>query len=60
MVQDHTPKTFTSGLVIPLICLPLEGGKVVYSHGTEIRKYIDDDGDGKADRHEVILKAWNR
>ena len=54
----HTPKTFTSGLVIPLACLPLEGGKVVYSqYGTEIRKYIDDDGDGKADRHEVILKG---
>ena len=54
----HTPKTFTSGLVIPLACLPLEGGKIVYSqHGTEIRKYIDEDGDGKADRHEVILKG---
>ena len=54
----HTPRTFTSGLVIPLACLPLEGGKVVYSqYGTEIRKYIDDDGDGKADRHEVILKG---
>ncbi len=53
----HTPREFTGGLVIPLGMLPAKGGALV-QYGSEIRKYTDADGDGKADSHEAILKGF--
>lgn len=53
----HQPTTFTEKLAIPLGILPLADGTLV-QHGQEIRRYIDKDGNGKADRHEVILEGF--
>ena len=53
----QTPRVFAEGLVIPLGILPTEKG-VLVQYGTEIRLYIDDNKDGKADRFETILEGF--
>jgi putative membrane-bound dehydrogenase-like protein len=53
----HTPRVFAEGLVIPLGVLPEENAALV-QYGSEIRRYIDDDKDGKADRFETILEGF--
>jgi hypothetical protein len=53
----HTPRVFAEGLVIPLGALPTEKGALV-QYGSEIRHYIDDNKDGKADRFETILEGF--
>jgi putative membrane-bound dehydrogenase-like protein len=53
----HKPRVFAEGLVIPLGILPTKNGALV-QYGTEIRHYIDDNKDGKADRFETILEGF--
>ena len=53
----HKPRVFAEGLVIPLGILPTGKGALV-QYGTEIRHYIDDNKDGKADRFETILEGF--
>ena len=55
----HTPRVWAEGLAIPLGLLPEPDGKAAFvQHGTQIRRYEDSDGDGKADRHEAILEGF--
>jgi putative membrane-bound dehydrogenase-like protein len=51
------PRVFAEGLAIPLGLLPYRNG-VYVQHGTEIVFWSDTDGDGKADRREVILSGF--
>ncbi len=53
----QTPRVFAEGLVIPLGILPMMDG-VLAQYGTQIRRYIDDNKDGKADRFEVVLEGF--
>lgn len=53
----HKPRVFAEGLVIPLGLLPTGKGALV-QYGSEIRHYIDDNKDGKADRFETILEGF--
>ncbi len=53
----QTPRVFAEGLVIPLGLLPTAKGALV-QYGKEIRHYIDDNQDGKADRFETILEGF--
>jgi putative membrane-bound dehydrogenase-like protein len=55
--DPQTPAVFADGLAIPLGVLPTDHGTFV-QHGTEIRRYHDKDGDGKADGFEVILDGF--
>ena len=51
------PRVFADGLAIPLGILPYKNG-VYVQHGTEIVFLSDTDGDGKADKREVILSGF--
>ncbi len=51
------PRVFAEGLAIPLGILPYNNG-VYVQHGTEIVFLSDTDGDGKADKREVILSGF--
>ncbi|MBA4188212.1 MAG: hypothetical protein C0467_09375 [Planctomycetaceae bacterium] len=52
-------ETFASDLNIPIGVLPLPDGKsVIVSSVGEIRKYTDADGDGKADKSEVLFSGF--
>ncbi len=51
------PRVFADGLAIPLGILPYKNG-VYVQHGTEIAFLSDSDGDGKADKREVILSGF--
>lgn len=53
----QTPRVFADGLAIPLGVLPLKDG-VLAQYGTQIRRYIDDNSDGKADRFEIVLEGF--
>jgi putative membrane-bound dehydrogenase-like protein len=53
----QTPRIFAEGLAIPLGLLPMMDG-VLVQYGTQIRRYIDDNQDGRADRHEVVLEGF--
>ena len=55
--KPATPKVFADGLAIPLGILPSKDS-VIVQYGPDIRRYIDSDGDGKADRFEVILTGF--
>ena len=55
--EVQTPRIFAEGLAIPLGILPMMDG-VLAQYGTQIRRYIDDNKDGKADRHEVVLEGF--
>jgi putative membrane-bound dehydrogenase-like protein len=51
------PRVFADGLAIPLGILPYKNG-VYVQHGTEIVFLSDTDGDGKADKRDVILGGF--
>ncbi|MDB6175408.1 MAG: hypothetical protein JWL59_4719 [Chthoniobacteraceae bacterium] len=51
------PRVFAEGLAIPLGVLPYKNGAYVH-HGSEIKFLSDTDGDGKADKSEVILGGF--
>ncbi len=55
--SPQTPRVFADGQAIPLGLLPLADG-VLVQHGPEIRRYHDDNGDGKADGFEVVLEGF--
>jgi len=52
-----TPRVFADGLVMPLGVQPYRDG-VFVQYGADIRFYRDTDGDGRADRHEVVLTGF--
>src|SRR5262245_52038344 len=51
------PRVFADGLAIPLGILPYKSG-VYVQHGPDIVFLSDTDGDGKADKREVILSGF--
>ena len=51
------PRIFADGLVMPLGVLPYRDGAFV-QYGPDIRFYRDTDGDGRADKHDVILTGF--
>jgi putative membrane-bound dehydrogenase-like protein len=51
------PRVFADGLAIPLGILPYKNG-VYVQHGTEIVFLSDNDGDGKAEKRDVILGGF--
>jgi putative heme-binding domain-containing protein len=51
------PRVFADGLVMPLGVLPYKDGAIV-QYGADLRWYRDTNGDGRADRHEVILTGF--
>jgi putative membrane-bound dehydrogenase-like protein len=51
------PRIFADGLVMPLGVQPYRDGAFV-QYGADIRFYRDSDGDGRADRHEVVLTGF--
>jgi putative membrane-bound dehydrogenase-like protein len=51
------PRVFADGLAIPLGLLPYKNG-VYVQHGPDIVFLSDTDGDGKADKREVILSGF--
>ncbi len=51
------PRTFADGLAIPEGVLPYKDGAVV-QHGHDVVFLRDTDGDGKADRREVLLTGF--
>lgn len=53
----RTPRVFAEGLAIPLGILPYKNG-VYVQHGADIVFLSDTDGDGKADRRDVILSGF--
>jgi hypothetical protein len=52
-----SPRVFADGLAMPMAVLPLEDRAIV-QHGSEILALVDDDGDGRADRREVLLSGF--
>jgi putative heme-binding domain-containing protein len=53
------PRVFAEGLAIPLGLLPdLDGNGAFVHYGSEIRRYVDTNGDGKADKFDVILEGF--
>ncbi|BCU78639.1 PVC-type heme-binding CxxCH protein [Luteolibacter sp. LG18] len=55
----QTPRIFADGLAIPLGLMPdLEGKGAFVHHGSQIRHYVDSDGDGKADKFDVVLEGF--
>jgi putative membrane-bound dehydrogenase-like protein len=55
--EVHTPRVYAEGLAIPLGILPMMDG-VLAQYGTQVRRYIDENNDGKADRFEVVLEGF--
>jgi len=51
------PRVFAEGLAIPLGILPYKNG-VYVQHGPEIVFLSDTDGDGRADKREVVLSGF--
>ncbi len=51
------PRTFADGLAIPEGVLPYKDGAIV-QHGHEVVFLRDADGDGKADKREVLLSGF--
>ncbi|MBL9199147.1 MAG: hypothetical protein JNL39_01520, partial [Opitutaceae bacterium] len=51
------PRVFADGLVMPLGVQPWRDGALV-QYGADIRLYRDVDGDGRADKHEVVLTGF--
>ncbi len=51
------PRVFADGLVMPLGVLPYRDGAFV-QYGTDIRFYRDANGDGRADKFDVILTGF--
>jgi putative heme-binding domain-containing protein len=55
--QPSGARVFADGLAIPLGVLPHGDGAFV-PYGSEIRRYRDTDGDGRADTHETVLDGF--
>jgi putative membrane-bound dehydrogenase-like protein len=55
--ESKTPRVFADGLAMPMSVLPLASGAIV-QHGSEILRLDDTDGDGRADRREVLLRGF--
>jgi putative membrane-bound dehydrogenase-like protein len=53
----HSAKVFAEGLAIPLGILPYKNG-VYVQHGPNIEFLSDTDGDGKADKREIVLSGF--
>ncbi|HEY6228686.1 MAG TPA: PVC-type heme-binding CxxCH protein, partial [Verrucomicrobiae bacterium] len=53
----HQPRVFAEGLAIPLGILPYKNG-VYVQHSPNIEFLSDTDGDGKADKKEIILTGF--
>jgi putative membrane-bound dehydrogenase-like protein len=53
----HQPRVFAEGLAIPLGILPYKDG-VYVQHGPDIEFLRDTDGDGKADKKEIVLTGF--
>ncbi|NBY37792.1 MAG: DUF1080 domain-containing protein, partial [Verrucomicrobia bacterium] len=53
----HQPRTYADGLAIPEGVLPYKDGAIV-QHGHDIVFLRDADGDGKADKREVLLTGF--
>lgn len=53
----HKPRVFADGLAIPLGILPVKDGCYA-QYGHDIRLYKDTNGDGKADKHDVVLTGF--
>ncbi len=53
----HKPRVFAEGLAIPLGILPYKNG-VYAQHGPDIVFLSDTNGDGKADKREVVLTGF--
>ncbi|MCK6448757.1 MAG: hypothetical protein L6Q99_20375, partial [Planctomycetes bacterium] len=53
----QTPRVFADGLAMPMAILPWKSGALV-GHGPEILFLDDSDGDGRADRREVVLSGF--
>src|SRR5690606_30770027 len=53
----QVPRVFADKLAIPLGLLPVKGGALV-QYGSEIRRYTDKDGDGRAEGHEPVLGGF--
>ena len=55
--QRPSPRVFAEGLVMPLGILPYKDG-VYVQYGNDIRFYRDTNGDGKADKYDVVLTGF--
>jgi putative membrane-bound dehydrogenase-like protein len=53
----HAVRVFADGLVMPMSVLPMSGSAIV-QNGHEILKLSDTDGDGRAERREVLLSGF--
>jgi putative membrane-bound dehydrogenase-like protein len=54
-----TPRVFAEGLALPLGILPdLDGNGALVHYGSQIRRYLDTNKDGKADKFDVILDGF--
>jgi putative heme-binding domain-containing protein len=53
----HKPRVFADGLAIPLGILPYRDGAFV-GHGDKVLFLRDTDGDGKADKREIVLSGF--
>lgn len=53
----QTPRVFADGLAMPMAILPSRSGALI-GHGPEILFLDDGDGDGRADRREVVLSGF--
>ncbi|MCI0743886.1 MAG: c-type cytochrome [Verrucomicrobia subdivision 3 bacterium] len=55
--KPQPPRVFAEGLAIPLGILPYKNG-IYVQHGADIVFLSDTDGDGKADKRDVILTGF--
>ena len=53
----QTPRVFATKLAIPLGAMPYKNGAIA-QYGGDIRHYQDTNGDGKADKYEVLLTGF--
>ncbi|RMG36437.1 MAG: hypothetical protein D6725_10530 [Planctomycetota bacterium] len=49
---------FERGLAAPYGVLEEEPGRLLVSHKPEVLRLIDEDGDGRADRRQVVATGW--
>jgi putative membrane-bound dehydrogenase-like protein len=55
--EPAQPRIFADNLVMPLGVMPYKDGAFV-QYGPDIRLYRDANGDGRADKHDVILTGF--
>ena len=56
-IGPHPVRVFADGMVMPMSVLPYRNGAIV-AQGPEILFLEDGDGDGKADRRQVLLRGF--